>query len=104
MKFLNEKGKIVEGVPLTDEQIAQRERLIAYFHDNCCNTYHGVYGERGCEQMATDYVTGKLIEVASKQPDPETELPVTIEVVEPITAPINLPDPEQWKTPAEAAQ
>ena len=93
MKFLNEKGKIVEGLPLTDEQIIQRERLISYFHENCCHNYHGVYGERGCEQMATDYVTGKLIEVANAQPEPEPA-PLLIEVVEPIIADIQLPTPE----------
>jgi len=73
MKFLTVKGKIEEGTPLTDEQCLQRTNLIAYFHVAACNTYHGTYSERPCENLANAFVTGAIAEVANKQPEPEPE-------------------------------
>lgn len=72
MKFLNEEGKIVEGTPLTDEQVDQRERLITYFHDTVCKgKYHGTYDTLNCEILATAYVTGEIAKIAGTTPSPE---------------------------------
>jgi hypothetical protein len=81
MKFLTENGKIEEGTPLTDEQCLQRTNLIAYFHVAACNTYHGTYSERPCENLANAFVTGAIAEVANKQPEPE-QLPAPEPVID----------------------
>jgi hypothetical protein len=80
MKFLNEKGTIEEGIPLTKDQVEQRERLIVYFHDvSCGNGYHGTYGEKKCETLANAYVTGDMAKVAISEPAPTQESePVTV--------------------------
>ncbi len=76
MKFLNEEGKIVEGTPLTDEQVEQRERLIAHLHQTICKgRYHTSYDAMLCEILATDFVTGKLDDIAKVHAEVESEHP-----------------------------
>ncbi len=75
MKFLNEKGKIVEGTPLTNEQADQRERLIAYFHQTACdNGYHGPYSDKKCESLANAFVLGDIAKAADGQIPPALEV------------------------------
>ena len=83
MKFITEDGKIEEGIPLTEEQVAQRERLIAYFHEEACsNGYHTCRETKRCETLATAFVTGAIAAAANKQPEPE---PAPVPVPEPST-------------------
>ena len=65
MKFIDEKGKLCEGTPITDEQAIQRERLIRYFHHEACeDAYHGSYGNRPCENLALAFLTGEIQKAA----------------------------------------
>ena len=74
MKFLTQKGKIEEGIPLTDDQVQQRSNLITYFHETACqNGYHGIYSEKKCETLANDFVTGAIDKAANLQPEPEPQ-------------------------------
>jgi hypothetical protein len=98
MKFITDKGKIEDGTPLTDAQYLQRTMLVPYFHAIACrDTYHSYSSSKQCEELATAFVTGEIEAAANKKTEPvEPEVP-ELEVVEPITATVQLPDPEQWK-------
>ncbi len=91
MKFITEDGKIAEGIPLTNEQVRQRENLVAYFHKEACrNGYHAYRDTKQCETLANAFVTGGILAAANKQPEPEpaveaapeppvAEVPATVE-------------------------
>ena len=51
MKFIDEKGEIVEGTPISEELIFLREKVTAYMHETvCANKYHASYsGKPACE-------------------------------------------------------
>jgi hypothetical protein len=58
MQFLMSTGEIAEGEPLTDEQVSQRAELIEYLHVAVCDrAYHGKYGDKKCETLATFFIT-----------------------------------------------
>lgn len=57
MKFLNSKGEVVEGTPLTDKQIQLLERFTETLHEKLCkNSYYGTYSPKPCAEFANDLV------------------------------------------------
>jgi hypothetical protein len=77
MKFINEKGKIEDGTPLTNMQFLQRERLIPYFHKVAClDSYHTTYSQKQCEELANAFITGGIESVANTDPETETSVDV----------------------------
>ena len=94
MKFITEDGKIVEGIPLTDEQARQRENLVEYFHEEACrSSYHGYRETKQCETLATAFVTGGILAAANKQPEPDPT-PVSQIETSPISETTSQPTPE----------
>ena len=63
MQFLNSKGILEEGEPLSDVQIAQRKAIIDYLHVRLCSGYaHSDYSRRtdgapNCEALANFFIT-----------------------------------------------
>jgi len=62
MKFLNENGEVVEGIPLTDEQLAFREKIRAFVHEKVCGgSYHTTWDRKNnspnCDLVANFLVT-----------------------------------------------
>lgn len=64
MKFLNDKGEVVEGTVLTDEQVNKREQIMRFAHETICGGYarHSDYerrtsGSPKCELLANFFIT-----------------------------------------------
>ena len=73
--FLNDDGLVQTGTLLSDEQAAQRERLIAYFHKEACDgKYHPSYDQKRCIALANDFITGAIYRAANAEVAPEVEL------------------------------
>lgn len=100
MKFLKENGKIEEGVALSERQVEQRQKIEDFLHAKVCSGYHSIYGSSAkCALLANQLIVllnalaaaelARVIEVLT--PNPVEEVPGRIEVVEPITATVNLP-------------
>jgi hypothetical protein len=83
MKFLKEDGTIEEGVQITDEQIAELERLEQVLHASMCGgNYHPSYDRslRKCRKLAVKVICGNSLEsvLADEflpKPSPEEEHP-----------------------------
>ena len=61
MKFLNEKGEIAEGEPISDELILLRDTITKYIHEGVCNgTYHSTYGPPPPCRIAGNQLAGIL--------------------------------------------
>lgn len=99
MKFLTPEGKIVEGEPLTETQIAQRAELVEYLHhEACANSYHSGYERRDgvkCERIANFFITKFTItplDGATLRLNPvEEKEPLAIEAPTPAEIPVPRP-------------
>jgi hypothetical protein len=95
MKFINEDGKIIEGIPLTDQQAEQRDRLVVYFHEEACGgSYHGTYSnsERKCEKLSNAFVTGEMAKIAEGLSEGQVVEPITEPAPEPASTPVPVDD------------
>ena len=55
MYFLNEKGELLQGEPLTNQEKATYDDLVALCHEKVCGGYHSIY-DRKCEKLAVYFV------------------------------------------------
>jgi hypothetical protein len=55
MYFLNDKGELLQGEPLTNEQKGMYDDLKALFHEKVCGGYHPSYSPK-CEFLAVYFV------------------------------------------------
>jgi hypothetical protein len=111
MKILKPDGSVEEGLPITDEQAEQKDRVEKLLHELIChNAYHYDWqGVPKCKKAVIAVAQGTplldALDALAKKPEPVPDIPAaTIEAVEPITVTVQLPNPEEWKseTPAEA--
>ena len=95
MYFLNEKGELLQGEPLTDQEKAAYDDLVALCHEKVCGGYHSVY-DRKCEKLAVYFVKHFNIE-----PKGELSIAGLAEEAAKENAPIPVPAPVE-PAPAEA--
>ena len=62
MKFIDKNGEVVEGTPLSNEQVKLREHIQKYVHEKVCRgSFHSSYdrtcGGVSCEKVANYFIT-----------------------------------------------
>lgn len=63
MKFINDKGEVVEGTVLTDEQADFREQIVQFAHETICGgSIHSEWSRKHdgipkCDALANYFVT-----------------------------------------------
>lgn len=100
MKFLDKDGQIVDGEPMTDEQVEQRELIVKYIHEKVCQgAYHSKvsrnYDKPSCETVANFLITKfQMTALDGVNLNREVELAVEENAPRAIEPPAPQPTPE----------